>query len=237
MARYSDLSFDILSNRGMVSHIVSGSLVWAPLDLLFWGCTILAVLTWLIYKLGSIGVGWSYKFFAGFVFFGLVGWVFLALFGWVSVVSLILVSSLVIILCVMFSFSFFGVSRVGLFLRLFFGAVFVGLLVEVAALVTFNIPVALNFDSSVVGLHWENVELSLSNLIYLFLPYLFLLFVFLGIVGFVVKALLPEGWLVSKISNGRFVWFIRRLSSAFELHGGNGIEFFGGRFVLPLRLL
>lgn len=236
LASYSSLSFFVLSNRGMLEHSVSGSLVSAPLDLAVWGFAVLVVLAWLIYDLGSGVVGGFYRFFAGFVLFGLVVWVCLVLVGLVSPVSLILVSVLVIVLCVVFSSGFFGVSRFGLFLRLLFGAVLVVLLVEVAALVLFNVPVAFNLGSGVAGLHWANVELSFSNLAYPFLPYVYLLFVLLGIVAFVAK-LVPEGWLVTKIRGEWFVKCVRRLSGMFEFSGDGGSEFLGGRFVLVLAVL
>jgi hypothetical protein len=64
LASYSGLSFFVLSNRSMVVHSVSGSLVSAPLDLAVWGCAVLVVLAWLIYDLGSGVVGGFYRFFA-----------------------------------------------------------------------------------------------------------------------------------------------------------------------------
>jgi hypothetical protein len=128
---------------------------------------------------------------------------------------------------------FFGVSRFGLFLRLLFGAVLVVLLVEVAALVLFNVPVALNFGYGTAGLHWSIVELSFSNLAYPFLPYVYLLFVLLGVVGFAVKVL-PAGWLANRIRGKRFVG---RLRSSFELSGDGGFEFLRGRFVLAVAVL
>ena len=77
------------------------------------------------------------------------------------------------------------------------------LFVEVAALVLFNVPVALNLGSGVVGLHWSNVELSFSNLAYPFLPYVYLLFVLLGLLVYVVKVCL---WVVdSKLGVGDLV--------------------------------
>jgi hypothetical protein len=236
LASYSGLSFFVLSNRGMVAHSVSGSLVSAPWDLAVWGCAVLVVLAWLIYDLGSAVARGFYRFFAGFVLFGLVVWVCLVFFGLVSLVSFILVSVLVIVLCVVFSFGFFGVSRFGLFLRLLFGAVLGVLLVEVAALVLFNVPVALNLGSGVAGLHWANVELSFSNLAYPFLPYVYLLFVLLGVVAFVAKVASAER-LVAKIKGGWFGRFVRRLSGVFEFGGAGGFEFLGGRFVLVLAVV
>jgi len=233
LAGYFGLSFFVLSNRGMVEHVVSGSLVSVPWDVGVWSCAVFIVLAWLFCDLGSRLVGWFYRLFVGFILFGLVIWVCLVIFGLVSLVSLALVSALIIVLCIVFSFSFFGVSRFGLFLRLLFGAVLVASFFEVAALVLFNVPVALNLGFGAVGLHWGNVELSFSNLAYPVLPYVFLLFVFLGIVAFVVKVA-PTGWLVTKIRSKRFGVFLHRLSGLFQLRGDGGLEFLDGRFVLVL---
>ena len=236
LASYFGLSFFVLSNRGMVAHGVSGSLFSTSLDRVVWVCAVLVVLAWLFYGLGSGVVGGLHRFFVGFVLFCSVGWVCLVLFGFVNVVSLVLVSVLVIVLCVVFSFGFFGISRVGVFLRLLLGAVLVVLFVEVAALVLFNVPVALNLGFGAAGLHWGNVELVFSNFAYPFLPYVYLLFVLLGIVGFVVKVA-PAGWFVGKIRGGWFVKFVHRLTGVFELSSDGEFKLLTGRFVLVLAVL
>ena len=180
-------------------------------------------------------VGGFYRFLAGFVLLGLAGWVCLVVFGVVSLVSLALVSLLLVVLSVLFSLLFFGVSRFGLFLRLLLGCVLVVLFVEVAALFLFNVPVALNFGYGSAGLHWSMVELNFSNLAYPVLPYVYLFFVLLGVVGFVVKVL-PTGRL-SKIRGGWFAAFLGRLRGSFELGGDGGLEFLRGRFVLVVAIL
>jgi hypothetical protein len=180
-------------------------------------------------------VGWFYKSFSSFALFGLVGWVFLVLFGLVSFVSLILVSLLIISLCVVFSFCFFGVSRLSLFLRLLFGAVFVVLFVEVAELFFFNVPVVLNFGSGVAGLHWDKVESSFANLAYPFLPYAYLLFVFLGITGFIVKVL-PKAWF-SRIKGRWGGSVLNRFQSSFEFGDSDGFGFLKRHFILILAIL
>jgi hypothetical protein len=220
----------------MVEHTVKGSLISANWDVAVWAGAVFVVLAWLFYGLVSRRVGGFYRFLAGFMLLGLAGWVCLVVFGLLGLVSLSLVSVLLVFLCVLFSLFFFGVSRFGLFLRLLFGAVLVVLLVEVAALVLFNVPVALNLGSGVAGLHWANVELSFSNLAYPFLPYVYLLFVLLGVVAFVAK-LVPEGWLVARIRGEWFGRFVRRLSGVFEFGGDGGFEFLGGRFVLVLAVV
>jgi hypothetical protein len=236
VASYFGLSFFVLSNRGMVEHVVSGSMVSVPWDVGVWSCFVFVVLAWLFYRLGSSLVGWFRRLFAGFVLFGLVVWVCLVIFGVVGLVSLVLVSALIMALSVVFSFDFFGVSRFDLFLRLLVGAVLAALFFEVAALVLFNVPVALNLGSGAVGLHWGNVELSFSNLAYPFLPYVYLLFVLLGIAAFAIK-LAPAEMLVSKIRDKRFGELLHRLSNMFQLSSRNEFEFLSGRFVLFLAVV
>ena len=236
LAGYFDLSFFVMSNRGMVEHVVSGSLVSVPWDVGVWGGASFIVLAWLFTVLGFRLVGWFYRLFVGFVLFGLVIWVCLVIFGLVSLASLALASALVIALCITFSSKFFGVSRFGLLLRLLFGAVLAVSFFEVAALALFNVPVALNLGFGAVGLHWANVELSFSNLTYPFLPYVYLLFVLLGIVAYAVKVA-PAGWLVAKIRGKRFGELLHRLNGLFRLSWDSGLEFLGRRFVLVLAVV
>ena len=234
MASYFGLSFFVLSNRGMVEHGVSGGLFSTSLDRTVWACAVLGVLAWLFYGLSSGFDSRLHRFLAGSVLFCLVGCVCLILFGFFNVVSLVLVSVFVIGLCVVFSSDFFGISRLGVFLRLLFNAVLVVLSVELAALVLFNVPVSLNLGSGVPGLHWGNAELVFSNLAYPFLPYLYLLFVLLGIVGFVIK-LAPPSWLSGKIRGGWFK-FVHRLSNVFELSSDGEFEFLSSRVVPVLAV-
>jgi len=230
------LSFFVLSNRGMVEHVVSGSIVSVPWDVGVWSVALFIVLAWLFYAVGFRSLGRFYRLFVGFALFGLVIWVFLVIFGLVSLASLALVSVLVIALCIAFSFRFFGVSRFSLFLCLLFGAVLVVSFFEVAALALFNVPVALNLGFGAVGLHWANVELSFSNLAYPFLPYVYLLFVFLGVLAYIVKVVSAE-WLVARINVKRFVAFLHRLSSPFRSSLDGGLDFLGGRFVLVVAVV
>lgn len=189
LAGYFGLSFFVLSNRGMVEHGVSGSLVSASLDPFVWGGGVFVVLAGLFYGLGSGRVGGIYRFLTGFVLFGLVGLVFLIIFGLVSVFALVLVSVLVAVLCFVYSFGFFGFSWFGLFKGLLLGGFLIVLFVEFATLVLFNVPAVLNLSPQLSGvaLHWNSVELSFSNLAYPFLPYAYLLFILLGVAAFVVR--------------------------------------------------
>jgi hypothetical protein len=220
----------------MVEHTVKGSLISANWDVAVWAGAVFVVIAWLFYGLVSRRVGGFYRFLAGFMLLGLAGWVCLVVFGLLGLVSLSLVSVLFVFLCVLFSLFFFGVSRFGLFLRLLFGVVLVVLFVEVAALVLFSVPVALNFGYGAAGLNWSIAELSFSNLAYPFLPYVYLLFVLLGVVGFAFKVA-PEGWLANKTMGKTFDAFVARLGGSFELDGDGGFEFLGGRFALVLAVL
>jgi hypothetical protein len=236
LASYFGLSFFVLSNRGMVERIVSGSVVSSSSDVAVWSFAVFIVLAWLLYNLSLSKVRRSYRLFSGLVLFALAGWAFLVVFDLVNLVSLALVSVLVLVLCVVFSFGFFGVSRFGLFLRLLFGAVLVLSVFEVLALVLFNVPVALNLGFGPVGLHWGDVELSFSNLAYPLLSYVYLLFVLLGVVAFFAR-LVPERWFIGRISGEWFGRFVRRLSGVFEIRLDAGFRFLRGRFVLVLAFL
>jgi hypothetical protein len=235
LASYYGLSFFVLSHRGMIEHTVSGSLISAKFDLEVWSCGIFAVLAWLFYGLVS---RWNRKFYrilAAFILLGLTSWVILVVFDVVSLVSLVLVSVLLIVTGFLFSKYFFGISRVGLFSRLLLGGILLVMFFEATNLILFNVPVTLNMGYGVVGLHWNNVELSFSNLAYPFLPYLYLFFVLLGLFGFIIKAL-PFGWL-SKIKDERFGMFLGRLRGNIGASDNNGFTFLKDRFVLVLAVL
>lgn len=66
--------------------------------------------------------------------------------------------------------------------------------------------------------------MSFSNLAYPFLPFVYLLFVLFGVAAFAVKVL-PLEWLVAKFRGGRFVRFVDRLGSLFELKRVEGFGF------------
>ncbi|MGZ5543073.1 MAG: hypothetical protein ACXWIU_00235, partial [Limisphaerales bacterium] len=147
-----------------------------------------------------------------------------------------MVSLLLVVLVVAFASWFFDFTRLGVFLRLLLGAVFVASFFEVAALVLFTIPLALNLGSDALGLHWYSVELSLSNLAYPILPYVYLVFVLLGIIALFVR-LMPTGR-INDIVEKRFGKFGRSLNNFFELKSSiDGFEFLQSRFVLALAVL
>jgi hypothetical protein len=235
LAEYFGSSFFVLAHRGMVEHIVRGSLVSTNWDVAVWAGSVFVVIACLFYGLVSRRVGDFYRFLVGFVLVGLAGWVCLVVFGLIDLVSLSLVSVFLVFLCVLFSLLLFGFSRFHVISRLVVCVISVVLFVEVAALVLFNIPVALNFSSGATGLHWSIVELSFSNLAYPFLPYVYLLFVLLGIVGFALKVA-PER-LTNKIRRESFDVFVDHLRIKFELGDYDGFEFLKGRFVLAVAVL
>jgi hypothetical protein len=103
-------------------------------------------------------------------------------------------------------------------------------------LALFNVPIVLNLGFGSIGLHWGNVELSFSNLAYPFLPYVYLLFVFLGIAAFVVK-MAPADWLDTKIRGKRFDEFLHRFSDRFRLNWAEASEFLNSRFILVLAIV
>lgn len=229
------LSFFVLVNRGMAEQVVSGSLLSVPWDVAVWCVALFVVLGWLIFNVVSGALSRVYRLATSVVLVGLIGWVCLVLVGLLSVTSLVLVSSFVFILCFVACLSIFSVSGLQFLLHLLLGALLVGLLIEVGTFVWFSVPVALNFGSSALGLHWSFVELSFANLAYPFLPYAYLLLVLLGVAAFVIKVA-PARW-VSKISRSRFSAFFAPLKGSFELGNDDGFGFLRGRFVLVLAIL
>lgn len=218
-----------------MNHIVNGSLFSGPLDTAFWVSAVLIISVWLIYQLNRSFVSRFSKVIVNLVLFSVFIWACLVGFGTVSIVSLSLASLLLVVLCVVFASWFFDVSQLGVFLRLLAGTVLVAVFFEVAALILYNIPLALNLGSGALGLHWYNVELSLSNLAYPILPYVYLVFVLLGIAALFIR-LVPTGWL-SDVEK-RLSKFVGALSGFFESKTSiSEFEFLQGRFVLVLVVL
>jgi hypothetical protein len=105
LAKYLNLSFLVLSNRGMVKQTVSGNIFSGFLDPVIWGIALLVVLAWIVYALKSNMVRGPKSLVVGSLA-GLVGlavWVFLVVFGFVWVWSLVLVSGLMLGLCFVFA--------------------------------------------------------------------------------------------------------------------------------------
>ncbi|HUK85669.1 MAG TPA: hypothetical protein VLU95_07390 [Candidatus Acidoferrum sp.] len=220
----------------MVDLTVVGNFFSSPLDTAFWVSAVLIVSVWLFYSLIRSVVGRSYKIIANALLLGVFGWALLVTLGVISVVSLVLVSLVLAVFGVVFAFWLFDISRLRVFLRLLVGTVLLASFIEVAALVLYNVPLALNIGSGSLGLHWSNIELSFSNLAYPILPYVYLVFVLFGIVALFVR-LLPTGWLNDFVER-QFGKLTHWLDSFFELKSGiDGFGFLCGRFVLVLAVL
>ena len=148
LAKYLNLSFLVLANRGMARQIVSGSVLSGFLDPVIWGIAVFVVLAWIVYALKSNMVRGTKLLVVGSLvgLCGLAVWVCLVVVGFVGVWSLVLISGLLLGLCFVFAFGFFGVGRLGFVLRLLFGVLLLVLFVELASFVLFNVPVALGLD-------------------------------------------------------------------------------------------
>ncbi len=235
LASYFGLSFFVLSNRGMVEHTVVRPLVSVPWDTAIWSVAVFVICLWSFYRLNYNTVDWPYRIIMGVASLGAGICAFLAIFGLASLVTLTLVSVLLIVLGTVFSGLLFGLSRFKLILHLLLCLVSILLLIEVAVFLFSNVPLILNLPLGGVSFHLVNVELSFMNLAYPFLPYLYLLFVLLGIVGFAIKVA-PAGWL-SKIRGKRFDVFASRLRGNIELGDAVGFGLLKSNFVLVLAVL
>jgi len=233
LANYLDVRFFVLANRGMIEQSIVGSVISPIWDNAVWALSISATLIWMLYRLKSQSVILNSRVIFSLFLSAIVGLVVVSVFGFVSLVGLVLASFLLSLLCFMFSGVLFGLSRGGLFVRLIVGAVCFVLLIELAALFLSNGPLALNLSLPISGLalHWNAVELSLSYLAYPLLPYVYLLFVLLGVAAFSVDAF-SFGRLVARIKNNWLVKIGHRLANLFDLDEGFGIGFLRNRFVL-----
>ena len=222
------VSFFVLSHRSMVQYSVSSVLFSPSLDGVIWGSAVLLVSVWLFstfFLRGGAGRRGVLLVLVPFAFVGL------PVFGLFGFLPLVLASFAEVVLCLGFSRRLFGGSWFSFVKRLVVGVVLVFVFVEGAALVLFNVPVALNLPVGAwpVAVHWRLVELSLSNLAYPLLPYGYLAFIILGVAAFLVKvapaAKLPEKW-----SSARVVQFAGRLRGAVEFCKEQACEPFSGRF-------
>lgn len=233
LANYFDVSFFVLANRGMSPQSVSSSFFSSFWDNAVWGAAVFFVLLWVLYRVKGSMVSFNHRIIAYLVSLALAGLVLLVVFRVVSVVSLVLASFVLFGLCFVLSRVLFGVSRFGFFARLFFGALVVVLFVELAALVLFSVPLMLNLGLgfSDVALHWRGVWLSLSNLVYPFLPYVYLLFVLFGVAVYAVKVFSVDS-LVDRFDAERLKVVLGRLSGWFLLKRNCGLEFLRSRWVV-----
>ena len=233
LANYLDVRFFVLANRGMLEQSIVSSLFSPIWDTAVWALSICVVLVWMLYQLKSKIALVNLRVVFYLSFFAIVGLVVGSVFGFVSLVWLVLASFLLSFLCFLFSGVLFGLSKVGLFLRVIVGGLFFVLFIELAALVLSNAPLALNLNLPLfdLGLHWNSVELSLSYLAYPLLPYIYLLFVLMGIVAFGVDAFSFDR-LIVRIKNSWLGKINGRLANLFDLGEGFGLGFIQNRLII-----
>ena len=235
-ASYFGLTFFVLQNRGMVGHFVEGNLFSPLWDVGVWGAAVFVVCAWLFYRLNRGFAGLFSRVIANVVLLVWVSWDLLVVFSFVDVSSLVFLSGLLLIFYLALSEMVFGVLWFRGFLRVLFGGFLFGLFFEVAGLVLFTAPPVLNLSLGGVGLFWGSLELVFSNLAYPFLPFVYLFFVLLGVVGGVVLVL-PWQRLVDAFRGGWLVRFGERLSRFFALSGEGELGFMRRRAVVYLAVL
>ncbi len=233
MAKFFGVSFFVLVNRGMVETQIVDSVFSPVWDAVVWGLSIAAILVFVLYKINGSTIHVKYRLTADVVCFAVFGWVLLVVFGVLSLVSLVLVSFLLFVVCCFFARVIFGLSWFDLFVRSLLGGAFFVLVVEFLALVLFGFPLVLNLNPYVseVGVHWHNVFLSMDNLFYPFLPYLYLGFVFLGIVAFAVQVLPIRVWF-DRFKGSRLSNFVGRLVGSFSFPSDCDYVFLRSRIAL-----
>jgi hypothetical protein len=233
------ISYYVLSDRGMVEKVVSGSVLSSPWDVAVWGIAVFVVMACLLIGLEPKVFRGYFRSFSGAGLLGLLCvffvWVCLVVVGLVGMVSLVFVSFLLLGLCLVFAPDFFRLNRSGLAYRVLFGGLLLVLFVELASFVLFSVPTVMGLEPGVLGLHWGGVELGFASLAYPFLPYVYLLFVLFGLGAFVFRVL-PSGWLwlVGRVRGGRFV---DGLNFALESGEDWGFGFLRGRFVVAFAVV
>jgi hypothetical protein len=241
-ANFFGLSYFTLVSRGMVEQTVVGSIFSGFVDALVWGGGFLVAVFCLFYVWCSKIVYASVRSLRKVSFFGvLIGfavWSFLALFGIASLASLGLASVLFLVFCLVSSLDLFEVSWSSFLVRVLFGGVLFVLFFEIAALALYNLPVVFNFDfgSSGVALQLNLVELGFSNLAYPFLPYVYLVFVLVGLVGFAVLVL-PWQKIVNAFGGKGWICLWKRLSNFFALQDKGEFGFLRRRIFVLLAVL
>ncbi len=133
LTRSLGFSLLVFSNGGIAdqSAILSG-----PLDITVWGIAVLAVLARLAYDLELNVVKGYYSSYIGVgllvTICGVAVGACAVIIGFIGIVALVPISALLLSMCLLFSLDFFGVNRLPFFLRLLFGGLIIGLLVELA---------------------------------------------------------------------------------------------------------
>lgn len=194
-------SFFVLSTRNMAPISFSSGLVSSNLDSFIWGALCLMVAV--SFLLGTVKSGVSKRLQAAFVvlLLGLVSTVCIVLLGLFSPVFLAIVSMILLAICVLCA-GIMGFSRFGMIKCAGLGSLLAAFVVEVGALVTYNLPFVLNLSiaSSAFALHWRLVELSLANWAYPIVPYAYLAFMLIGIAAYLWELIHLDG-LSKKLMN------------------------------------
>lgn len=226
-------SFFVLSHRSVVQYGVVSVLVSPGIDGAIWvGALLLVAIglfsTMLIRKVARWG-----SLFWVFVSFVLVGLFLFGVFGFFGFLPLALASFVLVGMFLFWGKSCFGFSVFSAVKRLVLCVVLIFVFVEAGALVLFNVPAVLNLPvgSWAFGLHWQLLALSVSNLVYPLVLYVYLVFIVLGVVAFLLKAF-PVTALVAHWRSARFFGGARRWHYVIEPIQGQGFEPVSGRFPL-----
>jgi len=228
-------SFFLLSHRSVVEYSVAGVLVSPAVDWAVWAgsvfsVAILLLLTVLVRsRLHRVGLGWvaTRLVLVGLAFLGILGPLPLALATFLLVALFLSDSEF----C--FEVPFFSALK-----SLVLSVVLVFAFIEAGALVLFNVPAVLNFPAGSLpfGLHWQLVALGVSNLVYPFLPYVYFVFLVLGVIAFLLKAF-PVAGLVARWRSSRFLAFARRFVGVTGCDQSQNYAHVRGRFAVVLALL
>jgi hypothetical protein len=215
LAQYLDVTFFVLSNRGMVEQKIISSIVSNNFDHFLWGGSLMAVLAWLIYGLITTKIWLAFRLIGALSLLSLVVIICLILYSLVNMTSLIFASALVALLNFLWSIKLFGIDRLRLLKGLIFGVISVVLIIEFLSFTFYHVPTALNFGPQPLSAaaQLNIVELSCSNLTYPILPYAFLFFILVSIVSFF--GVVAPKQIVSKM--GTIVLERRRLNQVLEI--------------------
>ncbi len=234
-----DGSFFVLSNKNMVSYsFSSNSIVSAAWDPIVWAGAIFVVIINLFVGTASGRIRGVRQLILISVLCSLSALVLAAVFGLLNIAALFFVSISMFAVCFYFCSELTALSRFSLLKRVTAGCVLAVILVELAALLMFNLPYALNLStvtSSAAARHWQLTELCLSNLTYPLLPYAYLFFIVLGIGAFIAKIAPPLSW--PKLVSTRLAGFTRQLCKTVESLKETQVQPLSARFPLSFALL
>jgi hypothetical protein len=225
-------SFFVLSHRSVVQYDVASVLVSPDIDGPIWYGAVLLVAIWLFSTMLIRKVGRLSLLLVSVVFV-LVG---VSLFGFLGFLPLVFASLILFTVFAFFAGSCFGFSAFSVVKRVVLCVVLIFVFIEAGALVLFNVPAVLNFPVGgwALGLHWQLLALSVSNLVYPLVPYAYLVFIVLGVAVFLLRAF-PAITLIAQLGSARFLRFVRRGRDLIEL--GQSCEPLSGRFPLVAAVL